>query len=165
MDFLTILVIVVLLLTIFGTVGCILEMFLPGIGFFGISGIICLIISSILSISAFDVSPLYIFICQIAIVVIVGFISYTFIKNSNFVNRIILKEVSETGYDDMPTNNELLNKIGITKTPLKPVGIIAIDNKDIEVLSNDGYINSKEYVIIDDIVKNKIFVKKYNEEV
>lgn len=165
MSFFAIALTVIILLTIIGTIFCIIELFLPGIGVFGVTGIISLILSCVLSMVVLNFSPLYIFLGQIITIIIVGIISFNVLKNSSFVNKIILKDVSENGFKETEIyyNNDYIGKIGTAKSPLKPIGTICVNDKNLEALSEDGYINANENVIISNVVKNKIFVKKYIE--
>ncbi len=152
----------IILLMITGTILLVIEVFVPGFGVFGISGAIALVVSSILSCINFDYDPVVIISVQLAIICVIAILTCIFFKASGIHKKLILSENLE---EDklMIDENELLNKVGITKTPLKPVGVIIVDNKNIEVLSEDGFIEKDEKVLIHRIVKNKIFVKRNME--
>ncbi len=149
---------VAIFLTIAGTIFCIIEFFTPGLGVFAIGGVVSLIVSYFLLLDAFLLDGFYAFALQVVIFTIVGIISYFALKKSNFVSKIVLEDVTR----DTVTKVEesIIGKSGVCKTPLKPVGTITVEGHDIEALSNDGYLNIGDAVIVSDIVKNKVFVKK-----
>ncbi len=151
--------IVAIFLTIAGTVFCIIEFFTPGTGIFAIGGLVSLVVSFFMLMEAFLLDPFYAFALQVVIFTVVGLISYFVFKKTKFINKIILDDVSKN--EEIKIDSSISGKTGICKTPLKPVGTVTIDGHDIEALSNDGYLNIGDTIIVSDIVKNKIFVKKY----
>lgn len=154
---------IILILLVIGTILCVFEMFAPGFGVFGISGLISLIISSIIACFYYEVSFGVLFLIEFVVIAIVALITIYVIKKTNLAHRIILKDHLKEDTIDIDSD-KLLNKIGISKTQLKPVGTVIIDNNTYEVLSSDGFININEKIIVIKVVKNKIFVGKYKEE-
>ncbi len=149
---------VAVFLTIAGAVFCIIEFFLPGIGVFAVAGILSLVLSFFLTASAFNLAPFYAFALQVVIFTVVAIISYFSFKKTGFLNKIMLNDVSKAETSD--EKDYLIGKDGVCKTPLKPVGTVNIEGEDVEVLSDDGYLNIGDTITVSHIVKNKIFVKK-----
>ncbi len=149
----------IFLLLFFGTLLCVVEFFMPGFGVFGIGGAIFLVLSTVLSYMNFQIELYIIIIVQIALIFILSLIFYHVLKKVDYFNRIILRENSKQ--DEFVIDESVVGKEGIAKTPLKPVGIITIDNVDLEVSSMDGYILSNEKVIVKKIENKKIIVGKY----
>ncbi len=147
-----------ILMTI-GAVLCVFELVAPGFGVFGISGILCLVLSTFLTWSLFEISLYAIMLIQIIITGIVAVIIVVLLRKNEKVNSVILKDTLNLDKNKID-NDELLGKIGVVKTPLKPVGIIKIETRDFEVLSNDGFINIGEEVKVIRVEKDKVFVSK-----
>ena len=59
-----------------------------------------------------------------------------------------------------PKSNEFINKIGITKSLLKPSGIAIVDGKRIDVISSDKFIDPDTEIIVDRVEGNQIYVKQ-----
>lgn len=99
-------------------------------------------------------------------VIIGGALSFTFLKffkRRNMWRKIALKDrlTKEAGYSSLSEEYaNLLGKKGITKTDLRPVGTIQIDNKDYSAISNAEWINKGTEIEIVEVDGTKILVKR-----
>ncbi|KGX87607.1 hypothetical protein N781_13015 [Pontibacillus halophilus JSM 076056 = DSM 19796] len=79
-------------------------------------------------------------------------------------DRITLLDrmTSESGYSTVNESyHELIGQIGETKTPLRPVGTMRLNDQDYSVVSNGEWLNKGEQVKVVDVDGTKILVKKF----
>lgn len=148
------------LICIIGTLLVCIEIFLPGFGIFGISGIVLLIGSIIFGVVKLGLGLA--FIGTMAIVcVLVGYIIYLLIKKFDLEKYIVLKENLEDELTIPP--NIKIGDIGTTLTVLRNFGKAKFENGDFEVFSPDKYIEIGEKIKVVDISENgnKIIVDKF----
>lgn len=140
-----------------------IEIFaLPGFGVAGISGIILMVSSLILSLIGnvgFDFDPvsasrateavLIVFTALLIAIPLSVFLGYRFL-NSSFFGRLALNTIQETsqGYSsvDVAAGNNLVGKTGTAFTVLRPSGKILIDGEVYDAASLTGYIEKNEQV-------------------
>ncbi|MCG3166944.1 MAG: hypothetical protein POELPBGB_02727 [Bacteroidia bacterium] len=140
-----------------------IEIFaLPGFGVAGISGIILMVSSLILSLIGnvgFDFDPvsasrateavLIVFTALLIAIPLSVFLGYRFL-NSSFFGRLALNTIQETsqGYSsvDVAAGNNLVGKTGTAFTVLRPSGKILIDGEVYDAASLTGYIEKNEHV-------------------
>jgi membrane-bound serine protease (ClpP class) len=108
-----------LALLIFGMIFAIVEIFVPGFGFFGITGIVLFILSWVVTIFYIPYG-VYIVLIEAIILITSGFMLYNFISRKNIRGTIILDE--PLGEDKKEDYSILVGKEGIAKTSLKPFG-------------------------------------------
>ncbi len=150
--------IIIMVLLIIGILLCMVEIYVPGFGVFGVSGVICLILSTIISWLYFDIS-IYIIICiQLIISIIVAFILYYIFKKTDAINKVILKTSLKEDYNQR--EDALVNKTGVVKTTLRPVGSIIVDGNVYEAISHDGMIDKNAKIVVVSVNNNKIIVRK-----
>lgn len=142
-----------------------MEGLAPGIGVFGITGIISFVIGIIY---AYIFMPTYFMqIVFLEIVILILFIMgllYFINKTGGLVKKLTLTEtLNEDKSNDVP--KDILGKVGICKTALKPVGVITIEDVDYEVLSKSKYQNIGDKVTVIAISSNKIFVDSFSENI
>ena len=139
-----------------------IEVFVPGFGLFGISGILSLILSWILSFIFLDY-PLAWVLAEIFIAALLFIILLRIAKAKKIKDKIILGSVVEEDAAIKNTADNNIGQFGIVKTPLRPFGTITLENGQIlDVCSQDGYIDEGEKVEIIYLKENKFFVKKTN---
>lgn len=92
------------------------------------------------------------------------FISIIFILiKTNAIDKIVLKKEIPKESNNSTELERLLGEIGRTKTILKPYGIVTINQKDYDSISNINLIQENTVVEVIKINKGKIVVK-YKEE-
>lgn len=150
-----------ILLLIGGTILLLIELHTPGFGIPGIAGIISLFTSLYLVLGGGINAVRSITMASILVIgVIILFIRY--LPESFVWKRLALKESErrEMGYTAVAVGEDLVGREGITVTLLRPVGIVEIDNKRYDCLTEGEYIPAGTKVIVTKVIGNSIFVRK-----
>ena len=134
-----------IVLFVLGIIFCAIEMFVPGFGFFGISGTV-MIVAGIVVRMIFG-GDLYMLLYMILIALVLFVLSFW------VFSRIITKgRLSKTALfhvdSAVPTGNTegtrdfayLVGKTGVAVTPLRPIGRAKIEGEIIDVIARDGFI-------------------------
>jgi membrane-bound ClpP family serine protease len=150
---------VTLALLIIGAVFLVAEAFIPGFGFFGISGIVLIIVSSIMTIVGIKYG-VFMVVGEVAALSLFMFILLQYVKKSQLYGKIILDETLNYEEKEIGGTDYFFGKEGITKTPLKPFGTVDFNGVSIEVYSDGSYIQEKKKVKVIDVTKNKIIVRQ-----
>ncbi len=155
----------VMILFIVGIILMALELFVvPGFGITGIGGIIAMFASIYFLFPTFDLAITA--LATILVLTVAGIIVLIKIFGSSRLwNNISLGEsqTKEAGYLAQSTKKELIGKVGITVTPLRPAGIAEIEGERIDVVSEGRYIDKDEEIIVFKIAGNRIVIKKIRE--
>lgn len=165
-----------ILLFLLGAILLIIEIFLiPGFGITGISGIILMLVSLILSLQDFifpTVSWQWKIIFQnlfsitsgiIGSIVIISILAPLIPKTPIFKKLSLdASQKEEEGFVAFSVKRykHLIGKTGIAATILRPIGKINIDGEIIEAQSDGEYIEKGEKVQVIEVASNKIIVKK-----
>ncbi len=152
-------ILLIFMLLVIGTVLCMFEFLVPGFGVPGISGGICLVLSIIFSCIYFDQSFEIVLAVEACIIVVSAFLTYFVLKVTGIVDKIVLSEnLKEDG--TKVAHKDLINKEGVAKTQLRPVGKIIINEKVYEAISDDGFIEIGNKVKVLKVEVDKIIVGK-----
>lgn len=136
-----------------------MEVILPGFGIFGISGSIALILSFTLTNIQYGFNVfLMMFLVSLFFIAIIIYIAKR--KKDKFVLNNTLK----TQGFDVTILQGLEGKQGITLTTLQPYGTIEVEGKQIDVTSNEGYIEKNTIVQIVQLKGKTVIVKKVKED-
>lgn len=152
---------IVLVIFIVGLIFLLVEAFAPGFGVPGILGIIAIITSIVMSSSSIEqalLSLLFSFILTIiAIIVLIKFV-----PKRKFLDKILLSTSldSASGYLSNKNYKEYEGRTGITITPLRPSGTVLVDDKRLDVVSENAYINKDEKIRIVKVEGRRIIVRK-----
>lgn len=138
-----------------------IELFIiPGFGFVGISGLFCLVIASYISYT--KLNPLTGFaVSIISIVAIVVMIRI--LPKTKMYKKLRLETTTSksAGYSATRAGlEELINKEGVTITPLHPVGTAIVDGKRIDVVCEVGTIDKEKKVVVVKVEGNRVVVKE-----
>ena len=143
----------------------ILEFFVAG-GIAGVVGSIAIIGSIIMA----GGNPIYmafsvliaLAIATIGAVIIVKF----FGRKLHLLNKLVLMDAtdSESGYVSNVNRIELVGRVGITSTPLRPAGAIELEGEKIDVVSEGSYIDKGKSVIIVKVEGSRVVVREPEEE-
>lgn len=150
-----------LLLLLLGAVLLIVEMFIPGFGVFGITGIILFIISSVISILYIPFG-IFILLGELLLLTAILVVMLKFLKKRQFFGKIILDETLNEDTNEIGDPDLFIGKEGITKTPLKPFGFADFNGTVMEVTSDGQYISENIPVKIIEASKNKLVVRLKN---
>lgn len=141
------------------------EIFIPGFGVCGITGVVLLIFSVIFRVAT---SANFIhFLYLLAIIILaIGLIFLIAVRSARYglISKSSIVETSTaipTDYaDDSKNYGYLLNKVGVTKSICKPIGKMEFDNIEYQVISNGDYINAGEKVKVIEVDGSTIVVRK-----
>jgi len=150
-----------ILLLIGGLILLFIELHTPGFGIPGIAGIISLFTSLYMVLGGGINATRSIAMAGILILgVIILFITY--LPKSFAWKRLALKEAekTETGYTAVTVEENLVGREGIAVTLLRPAGVVEIDNKKYDCLTEGEYIPAGTKVTVTKVIGNRIFVRK-----
>ena len=142
-----------------------IEIFIPGFGVCGITGITLVVFSVLFRVITSKnilhfVSLLAIIIIAIALFLLIGIRSARY----GLLSKTPIIETSTsipTDYaDDSKNYGFLINKVGVTKTICKPIGKMELDNVEYQVISNGDYIDADTKVKVVEVDGSTIIVKK-----
>ena len=150
-----------ILLTI-GIVFCVIEMFIPGVGFFGISGSISIIAGIVIRfIRDFNLTQLLILVFIIAVILTMAGLIIVHSAKSGILSRTSLVN-NKTAVPVNFTNEELsklVGKVGFLITECRPIGKAKIDDKVYEVITDNQLLPEDTDVKVIRIDGNNIVVK------
>lgn len=148
---------------ILGFAFSILEIFTPGFGAAGISGIVFLILGVMFTAR----SLLDALIIILIVFIVVGGSLFLIMRSASkgkLQRKLILSDRMdrESGYLSRNEPNSLLGKEGTAITMLRPTGIIDIDGVKFDVVSDGGYLPKGTNVKVSKVEGMRIVVSEYN---
>ncbi|MFV0519092.1 MAG: hypothetical protein ACK5LY_02350 [Lachnospirales bacterium] len=147
---------IILILFLVAILLAFLEIFVTGFGFLGITSLICVGISLVLT--YFTENPLLYYCMELITLCVMAVVFWFVIKKYKVLNKVVN---SERVNEDIKENNaDLLSLNGVTKTVFKPVGFFIVNDKTFEGISKNGYIDKNERIVVVDIKDGKIFVER-----
>lgn len=154
-----------LILFFAGIILILIEIFTPGFGIFGISGIVSIFISIFLSSSVPVVDMILYLIIAFIVTLAVSILYIRIFGYRGFLRKLVLTDATKTelGYVSHETKKELVGQIGTTMTPLRPSGIIEINNERHDVVSESGFVEKGKQVIVVKSVGSRIVVKELKD--
>ena len=140
----------------------VLEVFLPGFGFPGVSGVILLAAGIVITWNTYGaVAGLAVTLIALALAGIAISMSLKSAANGKLSrSALILNEV--TPPVDHEENDALLGKTGKTVTVLNPVGFAEFDGVRLNVVSEGSYLEKDKPVQVTKVEGNKIIVREVN---
>jgi membrane-bound serine protease (ClpP class) len=120
----------VVLLFLIGIILLGVEALAPGFGIFGIGGIICVVVSIILTAPSWEVGVISLIFAIIGTVILL-FLSFKIMKKRQFLDRFVLglKFNKEEGYIPQSQDfSKYAGQKGVALTPLRPAGAIQLDD-------------------------------------
>ena len=156
---------VVYVLFVVGIIFCVVEILTPGTGFFGISGIVCVIAGIIMRM--IQGGDIFMFIWMILIFIILfvggmllimrsgtkGWLSRTPIFN---VGTAVPEGITE-GTKDF---SSLIGATGITITILRPIGQAKINDEVVDVIAQSGMIEQNVKIVVIEVEGQRVVVKE-----
>lgn len=153
-----------ILLFILGIILIVVEFFVPG-GIVGILGAVSIISSIVIageSVKWMGISLLIAFgIASLAMIIMVKVLG----KRMKFFKKIILTDstTTEKGYVSNINRGDLLGKIAVTITPLRPSGTVLANDERIDAVSEGGYIEKDRQVKIIKVEGSRIVVREIDQ--
>lgn len=146
----------------------IVEIFQPGFGVFGVSGIL-LLVGGIILRAVFNqpednvLAQVFIQILIISIIVILGFIFMVFSSKKGWLSRSAFIEkgtaVDTERSEGTADYRELNGKIGMATTDLRPIGKIALDGNTFDAQAESFFIKKGDGVKVVEVEGSKIVVR------
>ena len=146
---------------IIGFVLLIIEVIIPGFGLPGISGIILIITGTILAMGTIT-SALVSLSVAIIITAIITILLIKFGHKSPHLENVVLntQQKDDEGYLSTITQDKYLGKTGITISELRPSGIIEIDGRRLDALSEGVFIPKGTTIKVVRVEGSKIIVRR-----
>ena len=146
-------------LLIVGIVLLLIEIFMPGFGVFGITGLFAIAIAAVITVTTME-NGVMIVVSGIVILAAIGYIAIEAAKKFGIYGKLILKDTLET--DNTPENEMqgLIGAQGIVKTPLKPHGKVDFNGFVTEAYCDGDFIPAGEKVEAYKVYANNLYVKK-----
>ena len=166
MDWITIVLLCV------GMAMVIVEMFIPGFGFFGIAGIICLVLGMIMqAVNTKSGNPLAQFLLLLLLIVLIlGTVFGVFavlVHKGKFKRSFLFKEESALPVDMTEVNvdyTDLLGKSGVVVANLRPIGVALIDGKRYDVTTRSTWVEVGAKVRVVAVEDNDVIVETVTDE-
>jgi len=149
-----------------GIILIMLEIFVvPGFGVTGIGGLLAILLSLYFTLPTPQIA-LSILAAVIVVSIAATVILIKLFGGSRFWKRISLGEsqTTDSGYIAHIDKSELPGSKGITLTPLRPAGIVLVNNERIDVVSEGGYIDKDKDVKIVSVSGSRIIVRELTKE-
>jgi membrane-bound serine protease (ClpP class) len=161
-----------LLLFVVGLVLLIVEIaIIPGFGFVGVAGVLCMVASLLLTrLPAYDfwgIDEISAVVGQLALSMIIGIVGSAIVLRSlpkfALFNRLILSSdtPASDGYVSAPTEHdrELVGMEGVTLTELRPVGIGMFDGRRVDIIAEGEFIQNKTTVKVIEARGSRVVVR------
>ncbi|MEA5026683.1 hypothetical protein SDC9_72796 [bioreactor metagenome] len=147
-----------------GIILLIIEMFTPGFGIAGISGIILLIVDILLSAKTLE-QGIWLAIALFLVIICLFFIFLYLAAHGKLPKKLVLHDEAnkQNGFNSSKDKKELLNQIGVTATDLRPAGIAVFDHQRYDVVSHGEFIERHKNIVVINVEGNRIVVKEIKE--
>lgn len=138
-----------------------IESLVPGIGIFGLLGILALLGALYLYLGAGLLAALVVAVVAI-IALIVGIWLIKKAPNSRLGKALTLtlESTKERGYSGSEERRDLLGKTGIAQSVLRPAGRVLFDNKPVDVVTDGEFYEPGTEVIVVEVTGGRIVVRK-----
>ena len=149
-----------LILLIVGFALVVVEMYIPGFGFPGVTGTICLIAGVALYAKTDIVAWLVMTVIVVSLLCVALSISIRSAAKGRLAkSKLVLNEVStsEVGENDL---SYYVGKTGCASTVLRPSGIGEFEGVKLNILSDGEYIAEGARITVTRVEGNRIFVRK-----
>lgn len=130
-----------ILLFIGGIVLLIVELYVPGFGFFGIAGLGSILASFFLTLGG-DLPALTSMTLSLAAAIIIFLFIVKRLPTSKLWKHVVLQdaETTQQGFTSAADHSRYIGKTGKTLTQLRPAGIIEIDGVRLDVVSEGQFV-------------------------
>ncbi|MGI6588805.1 MAG: NfeD family protein [Peptococcia bacterium] len=155
-----------ILLFLLGIILLSVEIFVPGFGLPGLGGIICIVVSIVLSAPSWEAGIISLVLAIIGTIILVLF-SFKFLTKRKFWDRLILgtKYKKEEGY--IPQSKDLsvyVGKKGEALTILRPSGTVMLDDGTrLDVVTDGGFIPKGERIEVVQAEGIRLIVRSVQE--
>ena len=148
-------------LVIVGYCLVVVEMYIPGFGLPGISGLICLIVGIFFLSGGSVLTGLLVTLIVVALLCVALTISMRSAAKGRLAkSRFVLKETSTSPDEQDGPMGYYVGKSGTAKTILRPAGVAEIDGVRLNVLTDGDFIDENAKIVVERVEGNRIFVRK-----
>ncbi len=153
-----------IIIFIIGVCFIIAEFFLPG-GISGILGVAIIIFSIILAGGNIVQMSIAVLIALTVAIVGMVIIMKFFGKKQTIWNKIILSDATTTeqGYVSNENRVDLVGRVAVTMTALRPAGTIRVKDERIDAISDGSYVDKDKHVMIIKVEGSRIVVREVLE--
>ena len=155
----------VLLMMIVGVVLLVVEMYVPGFGAPGISGIALLVLGFVLLKPPLAEGLILFAILAAILCVALSICLYSASKGRLSKSKLVLNDVAVPA--SVAENNDLnyfIGREGVTHTALRPAGIGEFDGVKLNVVSDGEFIDKDARISVLSVKGNRIVVRELREE-
>ena len=156
---------VAIVLFILGIIFCAIEMFVPGFGFFGTSGVIMVVAGIIVRL--INGGDLMMFLYMVLIAFALFFLMFFILSRAITKGRLgrttlfnIGSAVPEDKTEGTKDFSQYLNQEGTTDTALHPVGKAKFGNDIVDVVARNGFIGEGETIVCVEVEGQRVVVVK-----
>jgi len=149
-----------LILFMSGILLLIIELYVPGFGFFGISGISGILVSIFLTLGG-NMVAITILSISLVIAIVAFLLILKFLPSSRLWTKMVLKEAenAEAGFSSSYDYSSYLGREGVVVSLLRPAGRMNIDGVHIDVVSEGQYIEPGTKVKVVSVNGSRIVVR------
>ena len=152
-----------IILLVIGTILICIEMFMPGFGVWGISGIVLVVASVVITVATVPFGW-FIVLAEITAVTVVLYAVFLYVRRKQLYRKIILDETLAEDVKLIGSLEFFLGKEGITRTPLRPFGEAIFNGIPLEVVSNGSYISENTCVKVTSLDGQRVIVVPIEKE-
>lgn len=152
-----------LIMMIIGYGLMVVEMYVPGFGLPGITGIILMIGG----IAFMKPTPLQALILALALMMLLGaafsIAMHSISKGRLSRSKLVLNEALNQQKDEADDMGYFVGRVGRTHTALRPAGIAEFDGVKLNVVSDGDYVGENRSVRVERVEGNRIVVREIGE--
>ena len=139
----------------------VVEMYIPGFGVPGISGLICLAVGLVFISGGNVFAGLLATLVVVALLCVALSISIRSATRGRFSkSRFVLKETSTSPDEQDNALDYYVGRTGTAKTILRPAGVAEFEGVRLNVLTDGDFIDENTKIVVERVEGNRIFVRK-----
>lgn len=148
-----------------GILCVIVEMLLPTIGLLAGAGVAAMLYSVVLALGG-DVHAITAMAAAFALAIAVFAILVKKLPSSHLWHKVVLHDqsTSKRGFVSAEEHPELVGKVGVVQTELRPSGSVLIDGKPVDVVSEGAFLPKGESVRVVSVNGSRVVVRRAGEE-
>ncbi len=143
-----------------GAVLIVIEIFTPGMGLFGLGGIICILASFFLTLGG-NLTALNLMAVSMVIAIGIFLLIVKKLPTSRLWSRLILSDAETTnaGFVSSDDYQHYVGRTGVVLKILRPAGVIDIDGAHLDVVSEGQFVTVGNKVKVVSVSGNRIVVR------
>jgi len=149
-----------IILFVSGVLLILIELYVPGFGFWGISGISCIFASFFLTLGG-NMVAVTIMSISLVIAIVAFLLILKFLPSSKLWAKLMLKEseTSQAGFSSSYDYSIYLGREGVVVSLLRPAGMMIIDGIKLDVVSEGQYLEPGTKVKVVSVNGSRIVVR------